>query len=115
MKRIYSSVTGIDQGSAALFSDFEHGGEMWTGKGPRSSSVPVLFSEPFKLVPAVFVSLEMWDMDSKTNQRAEITAENIELVGFDLMFKTWGDTKIARARAAWMAIGEVMGEDDWDV
>jgi hypothetical protein len=32
-----------------------------------------------------------------------------------IVFRTWGDTRVARVRADWLAIGEVRGEDDWQV
>jgi hypothetical protein len=53
-------------------------------------------------------------MDQRTNQRAETVVENITENGFDIVFRTWGDTKIARARASWMAIGGAEAEDNWD-
>jgi hypothetical protein len=31
------------------------------------------------------------------------------------VFRTWGDSRVARIRADWMAIGEVSGEDDWEM
>ncbi len=114
MKRIYASTIGVDQGSEMLFSDFDTGGDMWTGKGPREARVAVTFSESFKKKPSVTVALEMFDMDNRTNQRAETVAENITKTGFDIVFRTWGDTKIARARAAWMAIGGVDADDNWE-
>ena len=114
MKRIYASTIGVDQGSEMLFSDFDTNGEMWTGKGAREARVAVAFSENFKNKPNVMVTLEMFDFDNKTNQRAETVAENITKTGFDIVFKTWGDTKIARARASWMAIGGVDAGDNWD-
>lgn len=115
MKRLYASVVGIDQGSVILFSDFDKGGPMWTDTGPRKNVTPVLFSETYLEIPSVFVTLDMWDMDKNKNHRIDIAAENITPEGFDLVFRTWEDTKIARARAAWMAFGEVRGEDDWEV
>ncbi len=51
------------------------------------------------------VSISMWDLDQKTNSRADITAEKITRTGFHLVFRTWGDTRVARIRADWMAIG----------
>lgn len=115
MKRFRNHLIGVDQGTHILFSDFEDGGKMWVGKGTRSSRTEVKFSTPFKSEPAVQVVLDMWDIDQKSNQRADITAENITPEGFDIVFKTWGDTKIARVRAAWLAIGEVKGEDEWEL
>ncbi len=114
MKRIYASTIGVDQGSEMLFSDFDTDGDMWTGDGERERRVSVSFSENFKNAPNVMVSLEMFDMDNQTNQRAEIIVENITCTGCEIVFKTWGDTKIARARAAWMAIGGVDADDNWD-
>ncbi len=114
MKRVYASTIGIDQGTEMLFSDFDTGGDMWTGKGARERRVAVAFSESFKSKPNVMVTLEMFDMDSGTNQRAETVVENITKAGFDILFRTWGDTKIARARASWMAIGGVDADDNWD-
>ena len=35
--------------------------------------------------------------------------------GFALVFRTWGDTRVARVRATWMAIGPVRDDDTWDV
>ena len=114
MKRIYASTIGVDQGSEMLFSDFDTGGDMWTGEGAREVRVAVMFSENFKNKPNVMVTLEMFDFDNQTNQRAETVVENITNTGFDIVFRTWGDTKIARARAAWMAIGGLDAEDNWE-
>jgi len=114
MKRIYASTIGVDQGSVMLFSDFDNDGEMWAGSGERESRTAVAFKEGFKSVPSVTVSLEMFDFDNRRNQRAETVVENITQHGFDIVFRTWGDTKVARAKASWMAIGGVDAEDNWD-
>lgn len=106
---------GVDQGSRILFSDFEHDGEMWTGEGPREARFPTKFSSPFKTLPVVHVAFSMWDTDGKTNQRADLKAEEVTLEGFEIVFRTWGDSRVARVRADWLAIGEVKGDDEWDV
>lgn len=115
MRRLSSHLLGIDQGSIVLFSDFQDGGAMWTGHGPRELRQLVEFTERFMSIPLVHVSLSMWDMDQKTNQRADITAELVNEEGFAIVFRTWGDTRVARVRADWFALGEVRGEDDWDI
>ncbi|MBY6046143.1 H-type lectin domain-containing protein [Vannielia litorea] len=115
MKRLRNHLVGVDEGSVVLFSDFEDGGEMWTGTGPRQARRAVSFSESYRGVPTVMVNLAMWDMDQKTNPRADISAENITNDGFELVFRTWGDTRVARVRASWMAIGELRHEDDWEL
>ncbi len=114
MKRIYASTIGIDQGSEMLFSDFDTNGEMWAGTGERERRVAVKFKDEFKSVPTVMVSLEMFDFDNRKNQRAETVVANITQKGFDIVFRTWGDTKVARAKASWIAIGGVDAEDNWD-
>ncbi len=115
MKRIRTNTTGIQQGARVLFSDFADGGVMWTGTGPRESRHVVTFKEPFGDVPSVHVSMSMWDIDTKTNSRADLVAENITAKGFHLVFRTWGDTRVARIRADWLAIGPVADEDDWQL
>jgi len=115
MKEIASGIIGIDQGDNVLFSDFETDGEMWSGEGPRERRKSLIFGRAFRTPPAVFVALSMWDMDSATNARADVSAENISSSGFDVVFRTWGDTRVARARVRWMAVGAVAGEDDWEL
>lgn len=115
MKRIRPQMMGVDQGSKVLFSDFEDDGEMWTGSGPRKMRTKIRFSEPFLTPPTVTVSMSMWDIAGESNQRADITAENVTADGFDILFRTWGDTRVARVRADWMAIGEVSDDEMWDV
>lgn len=115
MRILENRYIGIDQGQIALFSDFEDDGPMWTETGPRAAHTRITFTQPFKTIPAVHVSLSMWDMHQTTNARADISAEEVSVDGFTVVFKTWGDTKVARARAAWLAIGEAVHADDWDL
>lgn len=115
MRRFSSHRIGVERGSIVLFSDYEDGGAMWTGDGPRELRRVVDFSEPFLSEPVVQVGLSMWDMDQKTNQRADISADMVNPEGFVIVFRTWGDTRVARVRADWLAIGEIRGDDEWDV
>lgn len=115
MKRLQNHLIGVDQGEKILFSDFENGGEMWTGTGPRHVRVRVEFSERFRSIPVVQVGISMWDADHLSNLRADIQAEQVTPDGFDLVFRTWEDSRIARVRASWMAIGEVAHGDEWEL
>ncbi|WP_461306889.1 H-type lectin domain-containing protein [Albidovulum sp.] len=115
MRRLTGHRIGVEQGSIVLFSDYEDGGVMWTGEGQRELRRMVAFSEPFRAAPAVHVTMTMWDLDQKSNQRADISAEDVSREGFAIVFRTWGDTRVARIRADWLAIGEIRHEDDWDV
>lgn len=115
MQELLSSMIGVDQGENVLFSDFESNGEMWIGTGPRERRRKVRFARTYLHPPAVFVTLSMWDMDNATNARADMSAKNISKTGFELVFRTWGDTRVARARVRWMAIGPLVGDDDWEI
>ncbi len=115
MKRINSSAVGIQQGNRVLFSDFVDDGPMWTGQGNRDCRVEVRFDHDFTDVPMVHVSIGMWDMDHKHNIRADVSAENVTNTGFDIVFRTWHDTRIARVRADWLAIGATQSDDVWDL
>lgn len=115
MKRLKSHLVGIDRGEVVLFSDFQDGGEMWTGRGQRERRQKVAFSEPFATPPVVQVSVSLWDMDAATVIRADISAEEVTETGFDAVFRTWGDTRVARMRFAWTAIGELPDDEMWEL
>lgn len=115
MMRLRGHLVGIEQGSRVMFSDFEHDGEMWTGEGPRQNRHRVTFGEPFRAPPAVLVSLTMLDLDHSRNHRSDISAENVTAEGFDLVFRTWSDTRVARVRADWLALGELDDPEAWEV
>lgn len=114
MRRLKNHLLGIDQGEVSLFSDFEDGGDMWTGHGERERRQSVAFSTSFRSVPVVQVGLSLYDIDSSTNIRADVKAEQITGGGFDIVFRTWGDTRIARVRVNWIAFGELPLGDEWD-
>ena len=113
--QLFFGPIGVEQGNKILFSDFAHDGAMWTGSGPREVRQPQSFKQPFKSPPVVTVSISMWDIDHKTNSRVDISAESVTTEGFQIVFRTWGDTRIARIRADWLAIGEMRDDEDWDV
>ena len=115
MKRIHSSSIGIQQGSRVLFSDFADGGAMWTAQGDRESRHLITFKEAYVDSPVVTVSISMWDIDNKHTSRADISAEKVTATGFHLVFRTWGDTRVARVRADWTALGAVRDDDDWAI
>lgn len=115
MKKFTSHTVGIDSDDVVLFSDFEDDGEMWTGRGQRERRRHVRFSEKYTAAPVVHLSPSLWDMDSKTIIRGEVVAESVTPSGFDIVFRTWGDTRIARIGISWMAIGSLPDPDAWDM
>lgn len=104
---------GVDQGDLVLFSDFEDDGEMWTGEGPRLMRRTVRFAERYEAAPVVQVSLSMWDISNGANARADVTSEHVTREAFDIVFRTWGDTRVARVRVAWISIGPISSDDAW--
>ncbi len=98
-----------------LFNDFAHDGAMWVGEGAREARRSQLFDEPFLSPPVVSLGISMWDIDHQSNSRVDISAEGVTAEGFEIVFRTWGDTRVARIRADWLAIGPVRDEDGWDV
>ncbi|MBU2959448.1 H-type lectin domain-containing protein [Citreicella sp. C3M06] len=115
MRKMEGSRVGVDQGNTEIFSEFATGGDMWTGSGTRERRKTIRFAEPFRTPPVVQVSLSLWDMDQGANLRADISADKVTENGFDLVFRTWSDTRVARVRMSWLAIGELPNEDDWQL
>lgn len=115
MQILKSYTIGVDQGEQALFSDFEDGGPMWSETGPREARIAIKYSQSYAVPPTVHVSLSMWDLDSKSNPRADLKSENVTTQGFDLVFRTWSDTRVARVRASWMSIGQVGDDEQWEL
>ncbi|WP_164658547.1 H-type lectin domain-containing protein [Tropicibacter sp. Alg240-R139] len=115
MRTFKTHPIGIAQGDEQIFADFENDGEMWTGHGTRERRHPVVFDEAFRSSPAVQVGISLWDVDTSAAVRAEVIAENITSDGFEIVFRTWADSRVARVRVAWTAIGDVTTDDDWDV
>lgn len=114
MRRNLGSI-GIEQGAPVLFNDFAHDGAMWAGDGPREVRHEQRFETSFLEAPVVMVGISMWDIDHKSNSRADVTAETVTTTGFEIVFRTWGDTHIARIRVDWTAIGATRDQDNWDV
>lgn len=114
MRRFDHFAVGVANGAVDMFSAFEDGSPMWTGEGPRLERRVVRFSESFIEPPVVHLSVMMWDIGVNANQRADLKATDVTREGFMIEFRTWGDTRVARIRAGWMAIGPVRHHDDFD-
>ncbi|MFQ1701463.1 H-type lectin domain-containing protein [Loktanella agnita] len=115
MRRLQSGIIGIDHGDVDLFSHFEDDGTMWRGDGPRQSHATVRFSQSYTTPPHVQVSISMWDISNSSNTRADVQAENITPEGFEIVFRTWADTQVARVRVAWTSFGELPNDDGWEL
>ena len=113
MLRFSSHEIGILSGEALLVSDFDNNGPMWNEDGDRIARHYVAFSERFIAPPVVHLGISMWDADTGSNLRGDLRVEDITLNGFHIVFQTWSDTRIARMRVSWMAIGAVPDEQDF--
>jgi hypothetical protein len=69
---------------------------------PKSVKFP---DNAFTETPKVHVSLVRIDLGGKIH-RVEVQAREISKEGFSLVFKTWHDSAVYTARAAWIAIGK---------
>ena len=92
-------------GEGEVFNHVDTLDYMWDGEGDRHVRQAIYFETPFHALPLVAVSVSGIDASRAQNQRFHVKAENITCFGFDLVFITWGDTKIARACASWTATG----------
>ena len=115
MKRIASHLIGVDQGELVLFSDYEDDGEMWTGQGERERVVPVAFSDTYRKPPSVHVSMSLLDMATGPSIRADVGTRNVSETGFEIVFRTWEDSMVARVRVAWIAMGELPDDEEWQL
>lgn len=113
MIKFNAADVGVDAGDMVLFSDFEDDGPMWSQQGPRIARQTVSFSENYARPPSVTVTMSMLDMSNEGYTRADIQAENVSETGFEIVFRTWGDSKVARVRAAWQSIGELPSDEQW--
>jgi hypothetical protein len=73
----------------------------------------VRFDAGFLEPPTVLVGVSLWDCDSSANLRADIAADAVTTEGFEIVFRTWADSRIARIRVGWTAMGPLPHEDDW--
>ena len=53
MRKLKSSVVGIDHGEVIMFSDFQDDGQMWRGTGPRKATAEVSFETSYTAPPHV--------------------------------------------------------------
>lgn len=106
----------IQSGDETLFIHFENDGPMWVQDGHRETRLSVAFDVAFDAPPVVHVGLSLIDFAADRAVRAEIVAEHISNTGFDLVFKTWADTRSAQARGNWLAIGTAsQAGGNWDL
>ena len=100
-----SSALQIICSTGELFDHFESSGDMWNATGDREVCLPFVFRDPFQATPAVTLNIIGMDSDQGFNLRYRAMASRVTKMGFDLVFATWGDTRIARTTISWQAVG----------
>lgn len=105
-----SPLVGVQIISAAgeLFNHVDENGPMWAGDGDREVRFKVRFSTSFQRPPHITLGITGMDSSKDQNLRFSLDAEAVTQEGFEVVMKTWDDTKIARASVNWSAIGQAV-------
>lgn len=88
---------------------------MWAGTGEREVRHKITFDTEFIDSPSIQISITLMDADTNQHLRYSINSENITVSAFEIVFKTWSDSRFARLWVNWMAIGERRDPKMWDV
>ncbi|MBY6113308.1 H-type lectin domain-containing protein [Mameliella alba] len=92
-------------GRGELFNHVDENLPMWSGIGDRSLTKEIVFDFPFFRMPMITIGLIGIDSAHDQNLRFILEAQRVSEGGFLIVFRTWGDTHIARASVSWQAIG----------
>ena len=94
--------------SGELFNHVDDNGPMWSGDDDREVRVAVRFAAHFQRPPHITLGISGLDSSCGQNLRFSLVADVVTALGFEIVFKTWADTKIARASVNWSAIGQAV-------
>ena len=97
----------ILSGDEEIFDHVSEPGPMWDEDGNRNIKVRVEFSNRFASAPVVNAGFSLLDVSKDNNLRVWLRLLNIDASGFDALVLSWDDTRLAKVRVAWIAIGEV--------
>lgn len=105
-----SPLVGMQIVTAAgeLFNHVDSNGPMWVGDGDREVRLRVSFTANFQRPPHITLGISGMDSSSAQNLRFSLVSEAVTSEGFEIVLKTWSDTKIARASVNWSAIGQAV-------
>jgi hypothetical protein len=109
-QQMTAPLVGVQVISAAgeLFNHVDDNGPMWANDGDREVRFRVRFAAAFHRPPHVSLGVSGLDASNAQNLRFSLVAEGITHEGFDVVMKTWSDTRIARASVNWSAIGQAV-------
>lgn len=89
-----------------LFNHVDEKGPMWYKDGDREVRCQIDFAHSFHKPPHIILGITGMDSSMAQNLRFSLLAETVTVTGFEIVMKTWDDTKIARASVNWSAIGQ---------
>lgn len=98
----------IITGAGELFNHVATNGPMWYEEGDREVRFKIIFTDSFQKIPHITLGVTGMDSSKAQNLRFSLMAESVTLEGFDIVMKTWSDTKIARASVNWSALGQAV-------
>jgi hypothetical protein len=94
--------------SGELFNHVDDNGPMWADSGDREVRFKLQFATSFQRPPHITLGISGMDSSCTQNLRFSLSTDLVTPEGFVIVFKTWGDTKIARASVNWSAIGQAV-------
>ncbi|WEF22923.1 hypothetical protein [Paracoccus sp. S3-43] len=115
MKPFNHHAIGLCQGASLLFSAFENHDPMWSGEGPRAIRQTGFFDEAFAAPPAVHArrSPRRRHVGHRPQRqpKGRYPGGQDHPVRLRHRFPDLGDTRVARIRAEWLALGALPHKD----
>jgi H-type lectin domain len=80
------------------------------GAGGRDQVIKIKFDSPCHKPPVVIVALNHLDTDQGDGMRVTVSVDEQSITknGFDVIFRTWGPTKLYGASATWAAFAPII-------
>jgi hypothetical protein len=72
----------------------------------RTFAHRVQFDTPFSNTPLVHVGLLGFDIDNRDSARINVHTEAITSSTFDIVIKTWRNTRVYNVQISWIALGQ---------
>ena len=104
----YKREKNIKIQTGTYFIRFPNGGHyMNTGEGERTYEERIYFEEKYEKIPHVIASISGLDEsnDISPTVRIELKVENIDTAGFNLIIRTWNDSKLFNVKVSWTVFG----------
>ena len=77
---------------------------------PRVFVHCVQFDTPFSNIPIVHVGLSGFDIDNRDSARISVHTATVTSNAFDLVIKTWHNTRVYKAEISWIALGQAYAQ-----